>query len=197
MYRFSLISFQNCSDIICFPTKTHILIGIAGIEMLNLKRWVNDLEEVRSIYVAFTLSYSIMLLFKDLRCFIVTFSLSKELDILISVKKCLPCCIKHRCARQCFQRHSGRKNPPRRRGGAPDAASYHSDRPEWGWTDCGGAMERERERERERDRGQIKVEKNKKRFMWLFNKEREREAEKQTRMKKTQWHTERGTRWQL
>lgn len=42
----------------------------------------------------------------------------------------LPCCIKHRCARQCFQRHSGRKNPPRRRGGAPDAASYHADRPE-------------------------------------------------------------------
>lgn len=43
---------------------------------------------------------------------------------------CLPCCITHRCARQCFQRHSGRKSPPHRRGDAPDAASYRSDRPE-------------------------------------------------------------------
>lgn len=56
----------------------------------------------------------------------------------------LPCCTKHRCARQCFQRRSGRRNPPRRRGGAPDAASCRADRPERGGTDCGRAMGEER-----------------------------------------------------
>lgn len=101
-------------------------------------------------------------------------------------KVCLPCCIKHRCARQCFQRHSERKNPPRRRGGAPDAASYHSDRPERGWTECGGAMERGRERAGRQKNKQMYQSVKKEGFMWLFNKENREEAEKQTRMKNRQ-----------
>lgn len=46
----------------------------------------------------------------------------------------VPCCIEHRCARQCFQKHSGRQNLPRRRAGAPDAGSCRADRPERGGT---------------------------------------------------------------
>lgn len=55
--------------------------------------------------------------------------LTASLFVFLPLRKWLPYCIKHRCARQCFLRHSGKWSPLRRKADAPSAESCHSGRP--------------------------------------------------------------------
>lgn len=153
-FTFWLFCFQIAQ--ISFFQKIHISRVIKGISLLSGSGWGGwtwgEKKKPRWIIMNYSATVKIHLVKRRVQRFQVfdrnIFSTLQNLTLDLherEKKELLPCCIKHRCARQCFQRHSWRKNPPRRRGGAPDAASSHSDRP---WVRMNRSWTRDRKRER-------------------------------------------------